>query len=112
MKLTNHNKDNYYYDNGGSVMNGTIEMTRQELEEAKRYMQVKLEVAKLENDTYTRDNLPIALTRITDWHMQGLKTFPSTPSVLSLGIEGTKAIVKLYDLPNYKHQNYGITITN
>jgi hypothetical protein len=103
MKLVNHNKDNFYYDDSSCVMNGTIELNKVELEKVREYLGLRQKVAEMECDTYTRDNLPIAIESYDRWNGK---------SLLSLGVEGTKAIVKLFDLPNYKRQNYGIVLVN
>lgn len=104
MKAINHQKDNYtfvsIYDS--SVMNGTIEMTREEFNDAIEFLRIQKLISEKKVDTYTRD----ALSHVFNWT---LKHYGQADR-LCLGVRATELIFKHYALPRYKRQNYVIQI--
>jgi hypothetical protein len=101
MKLTNHNKNNAYSMKDGSVMRGTITMTRVEFANASRYLDQEYKKAKRNCNTYVRDCLGVTTHEIT-------RDFKDT--LRCLGVCATQLLANKYHLKGYKDQNYGIKI--
>lgn len=104
MKITNHHKGNFTYvdEDDSSVMYGTIEMSRDEFNDAIEFLRLQKQIATKRIDTYTRD----ALNHVFSWtlpHYQHKRR-------MCLGIRATELIFKHYGLPRYKMQNYVIQI--
>lgn len=106
MKATNHHKDNYTYDDtsSGSVMNGTIKMTRKEYKDAIAFLKNEYKKAKQYNYTATRDGLMHTI----DWVLNRY----GDKRRICLGVTATELIFRRYRLPNYKRQNYVIEISD
>ena len=104
MKVTNHNKDNYTFVSASdsSVMNGTIEMSKKEFDNAIAFLKRRYGIAKRYNHTYIRDSL----SHVFNWT---LKHYPKDKRIC-LGVCATELIFKQYNLPRYKKQNYVIVI--
>jgi len=104
MKITNHNKGNYTFDDScdGSVMYGTIKMTRKEFDNAIEFLKSRWRKSTKNTETYTRD----ALNHVFNW------TIPNhgKDRRICLGVVATKLIFEHYKLPRYKKQNYVIDI--
>lgn len=104
IKVINHQKNNYTYDssNSGSVMNGTIFMTKREWEKCKDIICKAYGKAKRYNHTYERDGLAHAISYYIPHHEKA-------PS-FCIGVTATEVIFKAFNLPRYKRQNYQIII--
>lgn len=104
MKAINHQKNNYTYDgsNSGSVMNGTLYMSKKEWNRVVKYLGGQYKKAVKNSDTYIRDGLGHALSWNIPKH-SGEKSF-------CIGVTATELIFKHYNLPRYKRQNYQIII--
>ncbi len=102
MKLVNHHKDNYTFDdsNDGSVMNGTIYVTESEYADIVRRIKASYRVAVKSSTTYRRDSL----AHVINWTFRN----HGNDKRLCLGVTATELIAKWYKLPNYKKQNYVI----
>lgn len=96
MKLTNHQKNNFY-DVDTSVMRGTISMTPNEYKKVYAYLCDQYQKAVKSIDTYKRDNL------------SSLKK--ETNKLFCLGVVATALIAKKWKLKRYNNGiNYGIKI--
>lgn len=89
MKIINHNKNNYTYDNSGSVIRGTIEVTKDEWNIIKEYLR--------NSPSKSFDYMDIALERAEISYYD---------IFYSLGVTPTEMIFKHFNLPRYKRQNY------
>lgn len=96
MKVINHHKGNYTFDDtqDGSVMYGTVKVTESEWRKVLEY----LKRAKYTSNTYHRDGLKHFWSWVYPKHKK-LKR-------LCIGVSNTELVFKHFKLPNYKRQNY------
>jgi len=109
IKLINHHKGNYTYDDGGSVMYWSIYMTRDQFDKGMSHLKKVYEEAHDNCDTYIRDSLAY----IYEW---GKPVTPRTDIYTNdyrvcIGVTATKILCEYYNIARYKHtQNYIIII--
>lgn len=105
MKVINHNKGNYHYcGTDSSVMYGSIFMTTKEWEAIKSYLVLRYSQSIKNDETYQRDSL----IHVINWSIP--KAEMNLKELFCLGVEATRLIFDAFGLPNYKEQNYSITI--
>jgi len=102
MKLVNHHKDNYTYDDthDGSVMNGTIYMTAREWADMLKRLRKAYDRATRDCNTRIRDGL----AHVFNWTLK----HHGDKKRVCLGVTATSLIALKYNLKRYKHQNYVI----
>ncbi len=102
MKLVNHRKENYTFDDtqSGSVMNGTIFVSEKEWKEIIKSLRKAYSRAKATSNTQIRDGLHHVFSWLLPTHGNDKR--------ICLGVAATSLIVLKYDLKNYKRQNYVI----
>ncbi|MBP9771430.1 MAG: hypothetical protein KBD16_00685 [Candidatus Pacebacteria bacterium] len=102
MKLINHHKGNFTFDDShnGSVMYGTIYVTESEFADIVKRIKRSYRDAVRSCSTHRRD----ALSHVISWTLRN----HGNDKRLCLGVTATALIAKWYKLPRYKHQNYVI----
>lgn len=107
MKSINHQNGNYHYcGTDSSVMYGSISMTKIEWKTVKAWLVARYQHAIDNNETYQRDSL----IHTVNWSVPKGDRAIEKNEPFCIGVEATRLMFEAFGLPNYKKQNYSITI--